>query len=82
MRFNISNKTFKTVTADIIAAVYDEYGVLEAVSVKQNETIPEGASSETFKFEDNLSGKNIKVMIFDSLENMTPLGYGESFELN
>ncbi len=79
--FVISNETFKTVTADIIAAVYDENGVLTAVSVKRGETIPQDISSDTFTFEGNLSGKNIKLMIFDALENMKPLGRGEHFDI-
>lgn len=82
MSFDIANKTFKTITADIIAAVYDEHGVLTAVSVNRGVTIPEGIGSQIFNFKGKPSAKNVKVMIFDSLENMTPLGYGESFELN
>lgn len=82
MSFDISNKTFKTVTADIIAAVYDEYGVLKAVSFKRNEVIPEGESTQRFNFESGLAGKTVKVMIFNSVENMKPLGLGEVFSLD
>lgn len=77
--FVISNETWKVVNADIIAAVYDEHGVLTAVKVKRGETIPKDISSTTFSFEGDLSGKSVKLMIFDSLEKMKPLGHGESF---
>lgn len=79
--FDISNNTNAEVTADIIAAVYDENGVLKAVFVNRGETLSKGISSQVFSFNGNLSGKTVKVMIFDSLENMKPLGHGESFDI-
>ena len=82
MSFNILNETFKTVTADIIAGVYDENGTLKAVSVKRSALIPENESVQTLNFDGKLSGTDVKVMIFDTIENMKPLGFGESFKIN
>lgn len=70
---DISNETAKPITADIIAAVYDENGALTAVLIKRSESIPKGASSQTFSFNGNISAKTVKTMIFDSLKNMKPL---------
>lgn len=80
--FNVLNETFKTVTADIIAGVYDENGILKAVSVKRGALIPENESVQTFNFDRKLSGTDVKVIIFDTIENMKPLGFGESFKIN
>lgn len=79
--FDILNETYKTATADIIAAVYGENDILAAVFVNRGETIPEGESTQTFSFQGDLSGKTVKVMIFDSLEGIKPLGQGESFTI-
>ena len=73
LSIKISNETEKAVTGDIIAAVYDEHGVLKAVLIKRKENIPKGASAQTFNFNGNLSAKTVKTMIFDSLEKMRPL---------
>lgn len=69
---DISNGTTKAVTADIIAAVYDEKGALKALMIKPAESISKGASSKSFSFSGNLSAKTVKVMLFDSLKNMKP----------
>lgn len=79
--FDIENNTENEVSADIVAAVYDADGILKAVSVNRNETFPKGKSSEVFNFDGKFSGKTIKVIIFDGLESMKPLGYGECFDI-
>ena len=81
MSFDILNDKLRDVTADVIAAVYDENGVMTAVSVSRGETIPRGISSHIFSFNGKISG-NVKVMIFDSLEKMIPLGQGEHFNVH
>lgn len=81
MSFDILNETFKTVTADIIAAVYGENGVLKTALIKRAETIPKGESVQEFNFTGDFTNDKVKIMIFDSLEKMRPIGFGESFEV-
>ena len=78
LSFALLNGGLIDASADIIAAVYDGNGALTAVSVNGNETVPRGESSRTLTFDGEVKGM-VKLMIFDSLRTLKPLGFGETF---
>lgn len=74
--FDLHNHTGADVTADIIAAAYDKDGILKCLSLKRGANLPAGASDMAFSFDKRISrGETVKLMIWDKLENMKPLGF-------
>ncbi len=77
LSFTIANDGLIDASADVVAAVYDG-NALTAVSVNGNETVPRGESRQALTFSGEVKG-TVKLMIFDSLSTLKPLGFGERF---